>query len=228
MNESKNWDRQAEFPLPPEEPGTGPAPQSPAWQGYPPQGSYPVGLPKHRRKRKFVAGLLAFFIPGIGHMYLGLMTKGIVMMLLMSLDITAIVYASYGTNVLSVVLLSLLLVIMYFYNLFDAIQSTDVVNDRNEAYAAGYRPPVWDAGAYGNPPQGMGMPSPGDQPTRSVQPLGIVLLAGAGIAMILLSGSTLKNWMGNSVGSMFGAIVLIGAGIGLWIWETKGNPHKRG
>jgi len=229
MNESDNWKREEGYPLPPNPDGqeAGPSAQQQPWPGYPPAGGYPAGRSDHRRKKKFVAGLLAFMIPGLGHMYLGLMTKGIVMMLLISLDITAIVHASSGTNILSVVLLSLLLPIIYFYNLFDAIQSTDIVNDRNEAFAAaGYRPyPGWEADprAPGMPPASAGE----ERAARSVPPVGILLLAGAGIAIMLLSGMPWRNWIFDSAGSMFGAVVLIGAGVAFWFWESKGNPGKR-
>ena len=92
----------------------------------------PAGMPL---KKKWIAGLLAFFIPGTGHLYLGQMVKGVAIMLLIAFDICAIVFA--GMNhfpVLIVVLLSLFLPIVYFYSLFDAIQSTDMINYRWRHY----------------------------------------------------------------------------------------------
>lgn len=112
--------------------------------GYPP--GYPPGYRDPRmaypRKRKWIAGLLAFFVPGTGHFYLGQMVKGIGVMLLLAMNIVSIVFAvEQLNNVLAIVLLSLLLPIIYFYSLFDAIQSTDVVNERRyhsawQAYTA--------------------------------------------------------------------------------------------
>lgn len=96
-------------------------------------------------KKKWIAGLLAFFIPGTGHLYLGQMAKGIAIMLMIAFDICAIVFAAMNHfPVLIVVLLSLFLPIIYFYSLFDAIQSTDIVNYRWRYFG-------WQAPAFGQP-----------------------------------------------------------------------------
>lgn len=218
MKESDNWGNVNEYPQPPN-PNEGERGQPEQWPGYGPPPAYPVDRAINRvRKRKWLAGLLAFFIPGIGHMYLGLMFKGIVLMLLVALDITAIVYVSIeAENVLSIVLLSLLLPIIYFYNLFDAIQSTDTVNERKAA-AATRTQMEWMA-------QGV-KPMMQESMNRGVPPMGIVLLAGAGIFILFLAGTNVTSWFFNSSGSIFGAVVLIGAGVGLWFWETRGQGRK--
>lgn len=90
---------------------------------------YPV--PK---KSKFLTGLFSCFVPGTGHFYLGLMPKGLFMMLLFFVNIAAIPYfvintEGSGENAIPlVVLISCLLPITYFYNIFDALQSADAVN----------------------------------------------------------------------------------------------------
>jgi TM2 domain-containing membrane protein YozV len=86
-----------------------------------------------RPKKKWIAGLTAFFVPGTGHFYLGQMLKGITIMLLISIDICVIVYVMTLENMLATILFSLMLPIIYFYSLFDAIQSTDVINERAHA-----------------------------------------------------------------------------------------------
>jgi hypothetical protein len=171
-----------------------------------------------RKRSKWLAGILAFLVPGIGHMYLGLMVKGIVLMLLVALDITAIVYvATEGDNVLSIVLLSLLLPIIYFYNLFDALQSTDTVNERKAA-------PTFNAqmGWAARPAR----PAAEEGFTRGIPPVGILFLAASGIVIVVISGISWSHWLFDSFGSMLGAIVLIGAGIGLWFWETREQHRK--
>ncbi|TJY38528.1 TM2 domain-containing protein [Cohnella pontilimi] len=185
---------------------------------------YPPGYPQDprlpvRKKSKWAAGLLAFFIPGIGHFYLGLMAKGIAIMLLIALDICAIVYA--GTNHLSplvIVLLSLMLPILYFYNLFDALQSTEAINDRRLL-------PGWAPGVHGMQEQSMhGQPAAGTPGgARNMSPTGLVLLAGAGVILVLAADMRWTHWLFKSTGTMIGAVVLIGAGIGLWFWETRGQ-----
>lgn len=85
--------------------------------------------PKRRpRKRKFIAGLLAALIPGSGHLYFGLLRKGITFMFIILLDISALLYfSSIGMqiNVPLLILLALLLPAIYFYNMYDVLQSAD-------------------------------------------------------------------------------------------------------
>lgn len=227
--------------------------------------AYPYGYPRgplpYVRKKKWVAGLLAFFIPGTGHFYLGQMIKGVAIMLLIALDICAIVFA--GTqldNVLVIVLLSLFMPIIYFYSLFDAIQMTDIVNERwhqaGGAYPAttyGYQgqgpymgqPNVAARAPSPEPPEPAGnasetgpdgaMPQPAmpmesmrgsGSPIRSINGPGVILLAAGAVILILATNSGLVHNMFQSTSSMIGAVVLIGAGIGLWFWEMRGG-HGR-
>ncbi|MEK3717481.1 MULTISPECIES: DUF4097 family beta strand repeat-containing protein [unclassified Paenibacillus] len=87
--------------------------------------------PKRRpRKRKFIAGLLAAVLPGTGHLYLGLLRKGVSVIFLIVLDIVALLYfSSIGMqiNVPLLILLGLLIPVLYFYNVFDALQNADLI-----------------------------------------------------------------------------------------------------
>lgn len=238
-------------------------------QGYPP--GYPQTPPPYvPRKSKWIAGLLAFFIPGTGHFYLGQMVKGVIIMLLIAADICAITFAGIQMdNVLLIVLLSLLLPIIYFYSLFDAIQSTDVVN-QPRLY------PQWPGPVYGMPPGPAptqpGSVSPGYAPTPAEpaagytdpsvnrqtqeyeaqasgphvplpQPPGptpnpdgfhralstpAVILLGAVVVVLLLAANMGRvQWPFHSSSSFAGAVVLIAAGIGLWIWESRKQHGKK-
>lgn len=170
--------------------------------------------PYARRRSKWVAGILAFLIPGTGHMYLGLMIKGIVLMFLIAFNITAIVFVTIEQiNVLSIVLLSLLVPIIYFYNLFDALQSTDSVNDRLLAISQNTH-----LGYIEKPPLS-------ENYYRGI-PVGLLILAAAGVVILVFLDMNWSHWLFNSMGSMLGAIVLIGAGIALWFWEMRGGYHK--
>jgi hypothetical protein len=218
MKDSDDWSNAEEYPLPPK-PDAGSRKQE-QWPGYGAPSVYNAGeqQPRMGKRRKWIAGILAFLIPGIGHMYLGLMIKGIVLMLLVALDITAIVYVSIeGDKVLSIVLLSLLLPIIYFYNLFDALQSTDTVNERN-ASAAYYAPRGW-TDRTANPTV--------EDSIRGMPPAGILFLAAAGVVILVMADTSWTHWLFNSVGSMLGAIVLIGAGLGLWFWEMHGQHRGK-
>lgn len=87
--------------------------------------------PKRRpRKRKFIAGLLAALIPGTGHLYFGLLRKGITFIFLILLDISALLYfSSIGMqiNVPLLILLALIIPAIYFYNVYDVLQSADKI-----------------------------------------------------------------------------------------------------
>ncbi|ANF98937.1 hypothetical protein AR543_21065 [Paenibacillus bovis] len=88
-------------------------------------------------KRKFIAVLLAAILPGFGHIYLGLAQKGIQFIALLLLDITALVYfTSQGIqiNLPFLGLLALLVPVIYFYNVYDVLQSTDWINEHIRAY----------------------------------------------------------------------------------------------
>ncbi|WP_198402134.1 hypothetical protein [Paenibacillus crassostreae] len=82
------------------------------------------------RKHKFTAGLLAALMPGLGHIYLSLFRKGISFIFVLILDISALLYfSSVGIhiNVPFLILLALIIPIMYFYSLFDALQAADYI-----------------------------------------------------------------------------------------------------
>ncbi|NBI29971.1 TM2 domain-containing protein [Chengkuizengella marina] len=82
-------------------------------------------------KNKFVTGLLAFLLPGMGHFYLGLMQRGVMFMLLLAIDIVFIVSLGMNfvdSNVPLIVLLSFIIPVIYFYNIFDALQTADIIN----------------------------------------------------------------------------------------------------
>jgi hypothetical protein len=83
---------------------------------------------RRRRKRKFIAGLLSAIIPGSGHIYFGLLRKGISFIFIILLDIAALLFfSSIGMqiNVPLLILLALLIPVLYFYNVFDVLQSAD-------------------------------------------------------------------------------------------------------
>jgi len=186
---------------------------------YPPGYDADAAAAARKKKSKLLAGLLAFIFPGTGYMYLGLMGKGVMLMLLLALNICGVVFVvqEMDGNVLTVVLVSLLLPIIYLYNLFDTLQSADAVNDRIASGGYYYRQPPygWD---------GRPAPARAEGDPRAVPALSIVLLA-AGAAILL--GSSNIRWLFHSAGAMVGALVLIGAGVALWLWENRGQQGRK-
>ncbi|OAB45860.1 hypothetical protein [Paenibacillus antarcticus] len=80
------------------------------------------------RKRKFIAGLFATLLPGLGHIYLGLFKKGISFLFILILDVSAMLYFSskgMHINVPLLILLGLMIPVTYFYNLYDVLQAAD-------------------------------------------------------------------------------------------------------
>lgn len=163
------------------------------------------------RKSKFLAGLFSFFIPGTGHFYLGLMQKGILIMLLFIVDIAAIPFTvmnAHGNAYIPfIVLLSCLIPVIYFYSLFDALQSADRVN----AY--------YQALQYGQVPS---YPPHADPFSRTIRghTFGVILII---VGVVLFLFSVKPSWLDelyNLKGSYIGAVLLIGAGILLFISET--------
>ncbi|MNJ34089.1 hypothetical protein D3C77_287880 [compost metagenome] len=89
------------------------------------------GYQPRRRKRKLIACLLSALFPGLGHMYLRMFLKGTTFMYFIILDISALIYFSsvrMGVNVPLLILLGLFVPVVYFYSLYDVMQSTDLIN----------------------------------------------------------------------------------------------------
>lgn len=93
-------------------------------------------------KRKFIAVFIAAILPGFGHMYLGLAQRGIQFIAILLLDIAALFYfTSKGIqiNVPLLILLALMIPVIYFYNVYDVLQSTDWINDHIRALIPKYK-----------------------------------------------------------------------------------------
>lgn len=84
-----------------------------------------------RRKHKFIACLLTAIFPGLGHLYLKQLMKGIMIIYFILIDASALIYFSsvrMGINVPFLILLGLLIPVVYFYSVYDVLQSTDLFN----------------------------------------------------------------------------------------------------
>lgn len=176
---------------------------NPSFQHYAPYYQAP-------RKRKWVAGVLSFIVPGTGHFYLGLMQRGLFIMMLLILDIFIITSLSSrsDTSVPMVTLFALFIPVIYFYNLFDALQSTDNVNRRNELGEFG-------AELYTN-----------EDPLQKLikgTNLGVILVA-AGVLFFLLSNK--PRWftgLFDLMGSYIGSVILVLAGLTMYVLDSRKN-----
>ncbi|NOU70299.1 hypothetical protein GC098_02410 [Paenibacillus sp. LMG 31458] len=176
---------------------------NPSFQHYAPYYQAP-------KKRKWVAGILSFIVPGTGHFYLGLMQRGLFIMMLLILDIFIItsITTRSDTSVPMVTLFALFIPVIYFYNLFDALQTTDNVNRRNELGE-------FAAELYNN-----------EDPLQKLikgTNLGVILIA-AGVLFFLLSNK--PRWftgLFDLMGSYFGSVILVLAGLAMYVLDSRKN-----
>jgi TM2 domain-containing membrane protein YozV len=154
------------------------------------------------RKSKFVAGLLSLLVPGTGQLYVGYMQRGITIMLVLALDICAIVATADTSEIIPlVVLFSLLIPVIYFYNVFDALQLTDRVNGKPGSIGTNPLDAFEDGGA-----KSLSQWFKGNNTGY--------LLIGAGGLLLLFSNK--PSWivrLMETFGSTLGAILLIAAGL---------------
>ncbi|MFE5323375.1 DUF6677 family protein [Paenibacillus sp. NPDC056579] len=162
------------------------------------------------RKSKLVACLLSFLIPGTGQLYLGQMQRGMMIMLVLILDIFAIVFFATHSNssIPLIVLFSLFVPVIYFYNIFDALQQTDRVNGQ---WSGPYSDPLSEAEAVFKPVTRR-------MPKGST--LGYLLIIGGVFLFLVSSKPDWLNRIFDMLGSSIGAILLIVVGIVLFLRES--------
>ncbi|WP_019637529.1 DUF4097 family beta strand repeat-containing protein [Paenibacillus fonticola] len=80
-----------------------------------------------------MACMLSALFPGLGHLYLRMFWRGIAIIYFLILDATALIYFSsirMTINIPLLFLLGIIIPVMYFYSIYDVLQSTDAVNAR--------------------------------------------------------------------------------------------------
>lgn len=168
------------------------------------------------RQRKRIALLLAALIPGMGHIYLGMYRRGITFIMLLLLDISALLYfSSIGMqiNVPLLVVLGLLIPVGYFYNVYDALQSAEVIISHKRRSEGGGAS-VIDGKRRGNPFRG-----------ERGAAFGITLV-GSGALLILFHNK--PPWLQAVIrdyGTEATAVVLIAAGV--WVAVREATRHRK-
>ncbi|WP_214628351.1 DUF4097 family beta strand repeat-containing protein [Paenibacillus agaridevorans] len=82
-----------------------------------------------QRKRAWLAVLLAFAIPGMGHVYNGQYSRGLLLLAGLLLDVTAIFRladSDGGRHLLLIVYLGMLLPVFYFVSVYEALQLKEI------------------------------------------------------------------------------------------------------
>ncbi|MDF2836106.1 MAG: hypothetical protein K0Q63_1746 [Paenibacillus sp.] len=80
------------------------------------------------RKRAWLTAMLAFLLPGMGHVYNGQYSRGLLLLSALLLDLTAIIRLANsdgGRHLLLIVYLGILLPIYYFVSVYEALQLND-------------------------------------------------------------------------------------------------------
>ncbi|WP_337100863.1 DUF4097 family beta strand repeat-containing protein [Paenibacillus sp. YIM B09110] len=81
-----------------------------------------------RKKRRWMAVLLAFLLPGTGHLYAGQYPRGLLLLVGYLIDVTAIIRladSDGGRHLLLIVYLGLMLPVFYFMSVYDSLQSLE-------------------------------------------------------------------------------------------------------
>jgi hypothetical protein len=161
------------------------------------------------RKSKVIACLLSFLIPGTGQLYLGLMQRGMTIMLLLIMDIFGIVFfaTNSSTSIPLIVLFSLFVPVIYFYNIFDALQQTDRVNGR------------WE-GDFSDIPGDLSGAYPKLTKRIKGSTFGYLLIIGGVFLFLISSKPSWLNRLFELIGSSIGAIIIIVIGIVLFLKES--------
>lgn len=158
-------------------------------------------------KSKALAVLFSMMVPGTGQMYLGSVTRGMSIMLMIILDIVAIVFfvtKPIENHVLPVTLLALLIPALYFYNLFDAVHQTDFTNCAiRQGIPPGVEPSGFSTGSNG----------------------GNLLLGFIGMVVLFCSLSAFGGWWDGifTVNTAIGGAILVVAGALLFMKELRGK-----
>ncbi|UKS27239.1 hypothetical protein LOZ80_38290 [Paenibacillus sp. HWE-109] len=175
--------------------------------------SYPRYAPYYpiAKKRKWKAGILSFMVPGTGHFYLGLMQRGLFIMMLLILDIFIITSLANQADpsVAAVTLFALFIPVIYFYNLFDALQATDHVNNRLEL------------GEFSGS-QDIEFHDPLQKLIKGTN-MGVILVAAGAVFFLLSNKPMWVTGLFDLMGSYLGSVVLVLAGIAMYLLDSRKN-----
>ncbi|GAA0137312.1 hypothetical protein YSY43_41530 [Paenibacillus sp. YSY-4.3] len=167
-----------------------------------------------RLKRKFMACMLSALLPGLGHLYLRMFWRGIAIIYFLILDASTLIYFSsvrMTINIPFLFLLGIMIPVMYFYSIYDVLQSTDVVNARVRSESA-----------------------PREESARSKEHVwrgilsGLLLIAGGGLIFLL---SQKPPWLAALIQASAGysvAVLLVLSGAALLIREGRRRLFRTG
>ncbi|WNR45500.1 hypothetical protein [Paenibacillus roseipurpureus] len=178
---------------------------NPSFPSYAPY--YPIS-----KKKKWAAGVLSCILPGAGHFYLGLMQRGLFIMMLLIFDIFSItaLVDNREASVPIVTLFALFIPVIYCYNLFDALQLTDHVNRRLEL------------GAFAIPAEDMELNDPLQKLMKGTN-VGVILIIAGGLIFMLSNKPSWFSALFHLMGSFVGSCILVLAGVAMFLLDSRKN-----
>ena len=186
-------------------------------------------MDERKRSDKWISGILAFLIPGLGHFYLGQFVRGLVIMAALIVDMTLIIFVTLSMHlwlpisIPLVVLLSLLLPVIYFFNIFDALQTAE------RKYRRGREVDLSPGGNEENWSEVLDDHSPTtEMPVRGLRRLTGKILIGLGIFLLVMMvlPSGVQFWLLSHFEILFAILLLL---LGGWlIWKQwDGGKEER-
>lgn len=189
---------------------------------------------------KWISAILSIILPGVGHLYLGFVGRGLIIIGAFVIDIslltlaTAMIFIVFPLGIALVTLLGLVLPVIYFFSIFDALQMAE----RKHTYTLGttmthVQTPDWQDPVE----QELDWPeeirdidqTPHTKPQEAgLRSLGIVLVVVGVLLMIsfLLPGPLLM-WLLNHRQALFATVLLV---CGVWLiwrqWDRKKGDHS--
>ncbi|AZK48926.1 hypothetical protein EIM92_08310 [Paenibacillus lentus] len=162
-----------------------------------------------------MACMLSALFPGLGHLYLRMFWRGIAIIYFLILDASALIYFSsvrMTINIPFLFLLGILIPVMYFYSIYDVLQSTDAVNARVKGEKDDSR---------------VGIPRSADHVWKGTLS-GLGLMAGGGVIFLL---SQKPPWLADIIQASAGYVVsmlLILNGVLFMIRECRRRRYRTG
>lgn len=176
---------------------------------------------------KWVSAILSMVLPGVGHMYLGYMGRGLAIVGAFIVDIVLIIFASlsifiaFPIGIALVTLFGLVIPVIYFFSIFDALQ----LSERKHSHG-GTRPQSFTTDGADFAEEDWGWPDDlrhaemKDHAGNGSRVGGIALIA---VGVVLLIGFLLPNplfrWVFDHLQTVF-AILLLACGAWL-LWKQR-------
>lgn len=189
----------------------------------------------HRRKTtdKWVSALLSIIFPGVGHLYLGYLGRGLTIIGAFIIDIALVTFASlsfiffaFPVGIALATLFGLIIPVIYFFGIFDALQMAERKHARSGIFPLPEDAPGmgWEESVEPEPewPEEMRK-----APKNGSRAAGIALIV---IGIVLLIGFLLPGpllmWLFDNFQTLFAFLLLVCGGWLIWNQWVRGKGDR--